>query len=256
MVTLKYDGRLSNNIIQYLIAYRFAEKNNLLLNVSPSTIYGNFGSFFNFESPKGSIVGSETIIVDDSNFLDYLTKDEVDPKHYHFQGFFQNKTLFEIDKKNIYNIFNLKNEKIEEDKVFVHYRIGDIINDRRMLPYEYYDDCLKQIGLYQGYISSDSINHPFCEKLIKKYNLIPYQNTPLETINFGKNFKNIILSEGTFSWLIGFLNKGENVYCNERKYKWHGDINMNDWKKVSWDYSEESIYNNRFLKYYSPIKLY
>jgi len=105
-----------------------------------------------------------------------------------------------------------------------------------------------------GYISSDSINHKFCIHLIKKYNLIPINMNPSQVIDFGKNFNNIVLSEGTFSWWIGFLSQAETIICNKRDFFWHGDIFLDRWKKLSWDYTIETIFKNYKLKEYKPKK--
>jgi hypothetical protein len=61
-------------------------------------------------------------------------------------------------------------------------------------------------------------------KLSEKYNLMPYQDSPVGTINFAKNFDNLVLSEGTFSWWMGFLSKEANIYYPKGKVSWHGDI--------------------------------
>jgi hypothetical protein len=76
--------------------------------------------------------------------------------------------------------------------------------------------------------------------------------SPSEVIDFGKNFNNIILSEGTFSWWIGFLSQAETIFCNKRDYFWHGDIFLDRWKKLSWDYEIETIFENYKLKEYKP----
>ena len=52
---------------------------------------------------------------------------------------------------------------------------------------------------------------------------------------FGSTCNNIVLSGGTFSWLIGFLAiKSENIYYPEIKQKWYGDIfSFSNWKKIN-----------------------
>jgi hypothetical protein len=255
MVTIEYQGRLGNNIIQYLAGYIFAKKHNFKLSTPPSSYSGNFGGFFKFKEFHGERVGDSLVVVNDENFLKLLESDSLGNNHYHFDGFFQTKQFLEKYKTDLLDIFTLHYENTPHDFVFVHYRIGDIIDDRRMLPLEYYKEALDKIKPKGGYISSENINHHFCTQLITEYKLTPYQSDPLSTINFAKNFNNIILSEGTFSWLMGFLSNSEKIYCNSRDYRWCGDINMSNWNNLSWDYCLESIYHSRFLSYYCPIKL-
>jgi hypothetical protein len=256
MVTISYQGRLANNIIQYLAGHIFSEKHNLFLKSKPFSSEGNFGEFFNFSNSSGEKIGKGFFLIDDNNFLDFLERDNIPDYHYHFVGFFQTLDFLSKYEKKIKNIFKLNYDQTENSSVFVHYRIGDIIDDRRMLPLEYFIDCLNISKPTNGYISSENLEHKNCITLMDKFNLKPFYGSPMETINFAKNFKKIILSEGTFSWLIGFLSDESQIYCNERDYKWHGKINMETWNKVSWDYRKDSIYNSRFLSYYSPIKMY
>jgi hypothetical protein len=81
---------------------------------------------------------------------------------------------------------------------------------------------------------------------------IPYTVTHL---TFGKNFNNLVLSEGTFSWWIGYMSNAENIICNKRNYLWHGDIFLDRWKKLQWDYDESVIYDSRKLKEYKIKKI-
>jgi hypothetical protein len=51
---------------------------------------------------------------------------------------------------------------------------------------------------------------------------------------FGSTCKHIILSGGTFSWLIGFLSRNSNVFYPDIKTKWFGNIfNCSKWKKIT-----------------------
>jgi len=250
MVSIKYDGRLGNNLIQYLAAFFFAKKHNLKLN-SSSEMWGNFFKENNINSGR---IGSDFLEINDSNFIDFLEKKEVEDKHYYFNGFFQKKEFLQNNENKIKGLLNIGHTQINKDLVFLHYRIGDIQNDRRMLPVEYYEEALSNMNFNGGYISSDSINHKFCIHLIKKYNLIPINMNPSQVIDFGKNFNNIVLSEGTFSWWIGFLSQAETIICNKRDFFWHGDIFLDRWKKLSWDYTIETIFENYKLKEYKPKK--
>lgn len=197
---------------------------------------------------------TETTIINDNNFNEFLEKKEILNKNLFLDGFFQNKEFLQKYENEIKNLLNVTYRDVDTNSVFIHYRIGDIINDRRMLPVEYYEDALESINFNQGYISSDTINHNFCIHLIKKYNLKPIHMSPLSLIDFAKNFNNIILSEGTFSWWIGFLSQAETIICNKRNYFWHGDIFFDRWKKLSWDYKIESVYDNYKLNSYKPTK--
>jgi hypothetical protein len=116
--------------------------------------------------------------------------------------------------------------------VFVHVRLGDVIH---LNPGStYYKKVLEKIDFNDGYIASDSINHPICKELISQFKLIPVNLNEIDTIQFGSMCKHIILSNGTFSWLIGLLSYGSNVYWPEIKQPWHGDIYscMPNWNKI------------------------
>lgn len=251
MISVRYDGRLGNNLIQYLAAFFLSKKYNLKLNDSSEI----WGGFFKKNNINFGRVGSEFFNINDLNFIDFLEKKEVQNKYYILNGFFQKKEFLQKYENQIKSLLNINYSNVNKDSVFVHYRIGDIQNDRRMLPVEYYEESLDNINFNRGYISSDSINHKFCDHLIKKYNLTPVNMNPLQLIDFGKNFNNIVLSEGTFSWWIGYLSRAETIICNKRDYFWHGDIFLDRWKKLSWDYEIETIYENYKLKNYKPKKI-
>lgn len=60
----------------------------------------------------------------------------------------------------------------------------------------------------------------------------------IDTIMFGSTCKNIILSNGTFSWMIGVFGYHSTIYYPDPKLKecWHGDIFVfDDWNKVQYE---------------------
>ena len=151
----------------------------------------------------------------------------------------QNERTIEIISKHKDSLIKDFGERPEGDclQAFVHARFGDLVDDNRLndiCTYEYYTLCLS--GLGGGYIASDSLDHPIVKALCNNFGLKPYNGTPEETIIFGSQFPNKILSLGTFSWWIGFIGSQNNVmYPNPNEYRrWHGPIFecMQDWKRI------------------------
>jgi hypothetical protein len=88
--------------------------------------------------------------------------------------------------------------------------------------------CLNSIhdkAFDKGYISSDTITSDICKKLIEKYKLNIINENEVKTIMFASTCNNLILSGGTFSWLIAFLAYySKNIYYPYLNNCWYGDI--------------------------------
>lgn len=242
-VSIIYSGRLGNNLFQYAAAYLFAKKFNLNI---ISNVVNNCFDLPILNNPM--LFSSNIIDINDENFMSILESESIERYHYRFVGYYQLKDFILKYQDEIKSLFTLKFINKPENEVFVAYRIGDINGERQMLPIEYYEDALNTINPDGGYISSDTPNHPNVLTLSKKYNLSIYNSTPLDTINFAKNFNNIILSEGSFSWWIGFLSKAKNIYYNERTRFWHGDIFvLPEWISLRYDWDSSCIGNSNKL---------
>ena len=86
-----------------------------------------------------------------------------------------------------------------------------------------------------GYIASDSINHDTCKKLIEKYNLKIIDYNEVETIMFGSTCKNIILTGGTFSYIIGLFGFFSKVYYLKGFDNWYPSelFFIDDWTEIN-----------------------
>jgi hypothetical protein len=136
-------------------------------------------------------------------------------------------------KKNIIDKNKFKERYNNNNDVYIHVRLDDAA---RFNPgYDYYASVLSSIHKYDTiYISSDTIEHTICQKMIKEFNAIPIQYNEVDTMHFGSTCKNVILSHGSFSAIIGYLSFYSSVYYS--KYgdiMWHGDIfSIPSWNKI------------------------
>ncbi len=248
-VSINYSGRLGNNLFQYAAAYIFANKFNLRISS------GVVENKFDLPLLTGETTGGPIIDVDDSNFMNLLESESIEPAHYRFVGYYQNRDFILKYRDEIKSLFNLTFTDTSNDQVFVAYRIGDINGERQMLPIEYYRAALQNIGSHDGYITSDTPDHPNVLQLANEFNLKIYNESPLETIDFVKNFNNLVLSEGSFSWWMGFLSSAKNIYYNERPRFWHGDMFvLPEWKALKYDWDPTCVGPSHKLKCNKIIK--
>ena len=263
MITVDYGNylRLGNILFMRAAAWIFANKHNYVVNMPDTLPYfknkpedlepvstgfgepwcelkvkNNYG-IKRFEGPVTYVVGD--------NLLSFLDSETVPDAHYLFRDYMQVKEFLIKYQQQIKDFFVLNYEPTDPNEVFVAVRLGDATNSRARLPRAYYEDALTRLydeGCRGGYITSESIEHPDIIYLKEKFNLKTYVNhTPMNKINFAKNFNNLVLSEGSFSFWMAFLSKAEKVYINDRRHiwTWHPDIFViPEWRKLCYDSPE------------------
>ena len=264
MVTLEYGwgNRLGNALLIYTAAHVFAKKHNLYFNVDSNITYftldknyaikEKINPGFNERSTLRSKSLQTTrkfdslrVPVHDLNFVELLNRPYIPDAHYHFQHYFQLKDFVLPYRQEIKDVFDLVYQPQPEKEIFVIVRLGDVAKRRQRLPLQFYIEAIERLyqqGCYGGYITSDSPDHPDVLYLIEKYKLKLYtSDVPANTIDFGKNFNNLVLSEGTYCWWVGALSEAKNVYCNNRRhlFTWHGDIFVYpEWNFLCYDNPE------------------
>jgi len=252
------EGRFGNQFIRNMACHFIAKKNNL---------------FFTYENPKnmellgislfknGNNYYSQNIVIDDNNFFEYINPETpILKKNIKFNKrttFSHNREIFYAQTnqfaKYLFSYFqqsNIKQNIIannifkenfgKNNNLFIHVRLGDVPHYNS--GFDYYDNILSNnynnqtFNYSKGYISSDSIEHEICQKLIQKYDLEIINKNEIETIMFSSTCKTILLSTGTFSWIIGLFGSFFNskIFYPIPEIPWHGDIfsPMEDWNGI------------------------
>jgi hypothetical protein len=152
------------------------------------------------------------------------------------------------NKPNIISKNKFKERYGTNEDIFVHIRLGDLLTmdhtKGAIPPFEYYLKTIVTVvnekmenqifpSQYKIYITSDSIGHISCQRLIRHFNMVVFADSEINTIMFGSTCSSLILSNGTFSWWLGVLGFNSTVYFPETKNTWHGDIFVfDDWHKM------------------------
>jgi hypothetical protein len=235
MISLKkFPGRFGNHFFRNIVLHFLVEKYNLSIEYESPEKFEKLGIIFKNGSIKKRNL--PIIHINDNNILNILNENQNISAHdfaIEFYSWFQKKEIAlkiydyfhnnDYNKKMIINA-NIFKERINNNNdVFIHVRLGDVPH---LNPgYAYYDKLLSNIVFDNGYISSDTINDEICKKLIQKYNLKSLEKNEIETIMFANTCKYLILSQGTFSWMMGIFNyNAEKIYFPKIKRIWHGDI--------------------------------
>jgi len=150
-------------------------------------------------------------------------------------GYFQTNEIsnmiykyFNIHKEFIINNNRFKIRYSRNNDCFVHVRLGDIENTQFSLGLKYYLKAISEVGNFDRlYVASDSPEHEIIQSIIDTYSDRSERVLldEVETIQFGSTCRNVVLSHGSFSAVIGWISFYSEVYYPEYEERmWHGDI--------------------------------
>ena len=237
-------GRFGNQFFRNMVAHILAKNGNIRFK------YGDFDKMCNlgidlYNQGTNVFPSSDTILINNDNFMECILNSETQeiPKNiqFHQDTYAQTRDFaiylkFYFEKNGIFQQILDKNQfrerYNENNDVYIHIRLGDV---PQFNPgFEYYDQCMQETKEWtNAYISSDTIGHPICQALIRKYNMIIVNYGEINTILFASTCSRVILSNGTYSWLIGFLAIFSQVYYPKIIQEWHGDIFVfPEWKEI------------------------
>ena len=233
-------GQLCNQIIRNLSVSIIAKKNNLYVEYSQYDKINSLG----IKLYVGNKFYPSIIELNDENYFDILNlhslKCGLNPNNSYFQtksitNFLYKYLNSDEIKNNIINKNPFKDRYNNNNDCVVHIRLTDAA--QYSPKYEYFIKLIEQITYDNLYIASDDINHDIIKEISteKSANIINLND--IETIQFSSTCKNIILSHGTYSAMIGYLGFYSNVYYTELKKEnlWHGDIfsiDSENWIKI------------------------
>ncbi len=236
--TTNSNGRLCNKIIRNLAVSLIAEKYNLYVNYADNNLINQLG--INLFCGKNTY--NSEINLNDDNYFDIYNSETLTSNLNPNSNYFQTKDIIKLlynhlqkIKSNIIdkNIFN-KRYNANND-LFIHIRLGDVAHLNPGI--NYYLKTIETIKFDNLYISTDTINHYIIHQIIQKYpNTRIINFDEIKTIQFSSTCKNIILSHGSFSAVIGYLSFFSNI--NYPEYEpdkiWYGDMfSIPNWIKHS-----------------------
>lgn len=235
-------GRLCNQIFRNIVTSQLAKKHDLNCKYSSHLLIKKLG----IELFSGKKRYRETIEVNDENYFSLLNQEKLEKNINPNKSFFQTKELssyvysfLQNSKESIINANCFKERYNCNNDLFIHIRIGDVADLNPGV--EYYKQAIELVKssetINKIYVSTDS---PHSKIIIELQRLFPeiiiknYQ--PVETIMFGSTCKNIILSHGSFSAIIGYLGFYSKIYYpdySRTKRIWFGDMfSIENWIKL------------------------
>jgi hypothetical protein len=226
-----HNGRFGNLFFVNMVLHFISKKYNLKTTYKYYEQFENLGInlFIGNKTYKKNVYLTELNYIDlinkKKNFTNIIVTNNSWFQNYEFCLFLEiyfnkleNKNNI-IKKNKFFNRYNNNND------LFVHVRLTDVEDICSHNNFEYYDNIITKYSFDNGYITSDNLNSSICQNLIQKYSLKTICLNEEETIMFGSTCNNIILSGGTFSWLIGFLAfYSKNINYPIIHKKWYGDI--------------------------------
>ena len=222
--TTEQNGRLCNQVIRNLALSKLAEKYDLYTEYSN---YDNINNKLGIKLFTGNKKYNENILINENNYMNYYNNNIVNNANFDLmKGYFQTEEISTIlhrhlknNMKDIIDKNPYKERYNNNNDLFIHIRLTDA--KQHNVGIEYYLHCIKLLNYENIYIGSDNFNDELIKKIKTLYpNVIFINKNPVETIQFGSTCKNIILSHGSFSAIIGYLGFYSNIYYLNKIPNW------------------------------------
>lgn len=232
------NGRLGNQIIRNLAVSLLAEKHNLQVEYYNYDLINTLG----IELFIGKNTYSSIKELNDNNYFSIYYCDNINynlnPNTHFFQSNDIIKFLYKYIQSDPVKSTIIKKNPFSErynanGDVFIHIRLKDVANHNPGI--HYYLNTLKHITFDKLFISTDEGGHTIVRTIMLQYPiaaLVTYDE--IKTIQFASTCKNIILSHGSFSAVIGYLSFFSNIYYPEYEADkiWYGDMfTIDNWIK-------------------------
>jgi hypothetical protein len=237
--TTKQNGRFGNQIIRNLSVSLIAEKNNLYVEYCSYELIKDLG----IDLFIGKNKYNNTIALTDENYLSILQKplrNNLNPNN----NFFQTQEIINVlynylqsdkIKTNIINKNPFKDRYNANNDLCVHIRLTDVEKYNPGL--DYYLKAISNIEFENLFITTDDPYHEIIQQIAQLYsNLYIVDTNEIQTLQFSSTCKNVILSHGSFSAVIGYLSFFSNVHYPEYDVNkmWYGDMfSINGWNKIN-----------------------
>ena len=215
------NGRLCNQIIRNLSLSMLAEKYDLYVEYSS---YDNINNKLGIELFVGNQKYDKTVSINNNNYMNYFNNNIKNNTNFDFMSdFFQIEEITTIlhnhltnNMKNIIDKNPYKERYKNNNDIFLHIRLTD--TKQWNVGIDYFIHCINLLKYDNIYIGSDDFNDELIKKIKTLYpNAILVDKNPIETIQFGSTCKNIILSHGSFSAVIGYLGFFSNIYFKNKE---------------------------------------
>ena len=246
--TTQYNGRLCNQIIRNLAVSQIAEKNDLFVEYSSYEEMKKLG----IDVFIGTQKYEKTVPLTDNNYFsiyDQTIRYNLNPNN----DYFQTKEIIQFLYKYIQSV---KNTIIEKNPFKVRYqKNNDVCVDIRLTQFnpgaQYYLNTLSSLSFDRLYLTTDDPTHPIITQILQKYpRAIPFKLDEVQTIQFASTCKYVVLSNGSFSAVIGYLAFFSTVYyCKiDPTRLWHGDMfSITGWKEISPVLTQPQPFGKRFF---------
>jgi hypothetical protein len=241
----RVNSRLGNYFFINMALHLIAQKHEIPIHYTRENEFNELGLIF-YKTQGHMLVNPRPFLITDDTFMDLIRLSDISGEHIFSMGnvYFQTKefALYLADyflkpehQAPIRAVNPFRERYSTNRSVYVHVRLGDKMHDN-ISSKAYFEKALQAIPFEDGYISSDISYHPIVQELAEEYNLITIRDTEIRTIQMASTCRYLVLSQGTFSFMIGILGfNTELVQWPQIKSPWHGDIFViPEWKKVDW----------------------